>query len=133
MLWKSRRRFNKVIIDIMIDRNTFSRGIIMKKKLLAILMGTSLVLVGCGGNNDSADNKTTAGAGSAETLYQNSCSACHGGDLTGGVGPNLTKVGTRLSQQDIEKIINEGKGTMPSKLIDESQAAQVAKWLASKK
>lgn len=108
-------------------------GLMMKKKLLAILMGTSLVLVGCGGNNDSTDTKTTADAGSPETVFKNSCSACHGGDLTGGVGPNLTKVGSEFSQKDIEKIIKEGKGSMPAKLIDESQAKQVAEWLASKK
>ena len=66
-------------------------------------------------------------------LFKNSCSACHGGDLTGGVGPNLTKVGSEFSQGEIEKIINEGKGSMPAKLIDESQATKVAEWLASKK
>ena len=55
-------------------------------------------------------------------MYKNSCSACHGGDLTGGVGPDLTKVGSKLSQEEMEKIINEGKGSMPKKLIDESRS-----------
>lgn len=108
----------------------------MKKKILALLMGTSLVLAACGGANDTTKNgneTTTAGAGDAAKLYENKCSACHGQDLTGGIGPDLTKVGSRLSQAEMEKIINEGKGSMPGGLIDESQAAQVAEWLASKK
>ena len=66
-------------------------------------------------------------------LFENNCSACHGQDLTGGVGPDLTKVGSRLSQAEMEKIIKEGKGAMPAGLVDESEAVQMAEWLANKK
>lgn len=122
--------------------NFLVRRIMMKKKLLALIMGTSLVLAACGGTDDSADKgsssgneTTTADGGDAATakLYENKCSACHGQDLTGGVGPDLTKVGSRLSQAEMETIINEGKNAMPGGLIDEKQAVQMSEWLASKK
>lgn len=104
----------------------------MKKKLLALVMGTSLVLAACGGNDDSGKS-TTADANDPANLYKNTCSSCHGVDLTGGGGPDLTKVGATLSQAEIETIIKEGKGYMPKGLLDEKEAAQVAEWLASKK
>lgn len=114
----------------------------MKKKLLALFLGTSLVLVACGGANDNANKEgttnngnetTTADAGDVAKIYENKCSVCHGQDLAGSGGPNLTKVGSEFSQADIEKIITEGKGNMPGGLLDESETAKVAEWLASKK
>jgi cytochrome c551 len=118
------------------------QGAMMKKKLLALLMGTSLVLAACGGNEDSADTgsssstgneTTTVDAGDAAKLYENKCSACHGQNLEGSGGPELTAIGSELSKEEIEKIIIEGKGRMPGGVLDESEAAQVAEWLASKK
>lgn len=111
----------------------------MKVKLLALLMGTSLVLAACGAANDNSTDKgsgkatSTADAGDVAKLYKNKCSACHGQDLTGGVGPNLTKVGAEFSKEEIAHIIKNGKGVMPSGLLDESQTAQMAEWLAKKK
>ena len=114
----------------------------MKKKLLALFLGTSLVLAACGGANDNANKEgttnngnetTTADAGDVAKIYENKCSVCHGQDLAGSGGPNLTKVGSEFSQADIEKIITEGKGNMPGGLLDESETAKVAEWLASKK
>ncbi|HAQ06926.1 MAG TPA: cytochrome C551 [Bacillus bacterium] len=105
----------------------------MKKKLLALLMGTSLVLAACGGGGgDEAGGGDTAGA-DPEKLYNQKCSSCHGGDLEGGVGPKLSDVGSRLSQEDIEKVIAEGQGSMPPKLLEGDDASAVAEWLANKK
>lgn len=115
----------------------------MKKKLLALLMGTSLVLAACGGNNNADNGKdtgttnggetTTAGAGDAEKLFNQKCSSCHGANLEGGVGPALNKIGSQLSKGDIENIIANGKGAMPAGLLKGDEASQVAEWLASKK
>ncbi|MDZ5471989.1 cytochrome c [Bacillus sp. 31A1R] len=111
----------------------------MKKKLLALLMGTSLVLAACGGGGDEAadggggSEETTASAGNAEKLYNNKCSSCHGADLAGGVGPNITKVGSKLAKEDIENIIIKGQGAMPGGLLQGGEASEVAEWLAAKK
>lgn len=112
----------------------------MKKKLLALMMGTSLVLAACGGgdgNNagkDSGNNETsTADGGDAARTYQNKCLSCHGQNLEGGVGPKLSDVGTRLSKEDIEKTIANGKGQMPGGLVKGDEAKQVAAWLSEKK
>lgn len=103
----------------------------MKKKLFALMMGTSLVLAACGGGDDAAD--TTAGGGDPEKLFGQKCSSCHGGNLEGGVGPKLSAIGSKLSTADIEKIILEGQGSMPKGLLQGEDASSVASWLAEKK
>lgn len=104
----------------------------MKKKLLALLMGTSLALAACGGGGDEAGGGDKAGA-DPEKLYNQKCSSCHGGNLEGGVGPKLSDVGSRLSQEDIESVIANGQGSMPPKLLEGDDASAVAEWLANKK
>ncbi|MDQ0269075.1 cytochrome c551 [Cytobacillus purgationiresistens] len=114
----------------------------MKKKLLALLFGSVLVLAACGGgNNDATEDNgtdnggetTTADAGDAEKLYEQSCISCHGGDLSGGAGPNLQEVGAKYSKDEILDIIENGKGAMPGNLLSGDEAAEVADWLAAKK
>ncbi|MDE3840127.1 cytochrome C551 [Bacillus methanolicus] len=115
----------------------------MKKKLLALLMGTSLVLAACGGgdnaekdtstNNGGGGETTTADAGDAQKIFNQKCSSCHGQNLEGGVGPALDKIGSKLSKEDIEKVIAEGKGAMPKGLLQGDEASSVAEWLAGKK
>lgn len=68
-----------------------------------------------------------------EEAYANSCASCHGGDLSGGVGPDLTAVGGSLSEADIEAIINDGQGTMPGGLVNPDQAKEIADWLSEMK
>ncbi|RDU37611.1 cytochrome c [Neobacillus piezotolerans] len=103
----------------------------MKKKLLALLMGASMVLAACGGGGGDKDS---ASAGDPEKMYNQKCSGCHGGDLKGGAGPDLTKVGSKYSKDEIEKIIVDGKGGgMPAGLYKGEEASKVAEWLSEKK
>ena len=123
----------------------------MKKKLLTLLIGTSLVmgLAACGGgsNTSKSDNKggggggtktntntNTASAGDAQKIFEAHCASCHGDKLQGQVGPNLTKVGSKYSKSDILGILKNGKsGGMPAGLISGNDADKVATWLANKK
>lgn len=104
----------------------------MKGKLAALLMGSTLVLAACGGNEEASGD--TASAGDPEKIYTQKCSQCHGAELKGqGQFPDISTVGARLSQEEIEKTILEGKGAMPPKLIEGEEAAAVAEWLSAKK
>lgn len=70
-----------------------------------------------------------------EAIYRQSCLSCHGTDLKGGMGPNLQKIGGKLSEEQIKGIIEKGQGRMPgfaSRLKDE-QIQELTTWLASKK
>ncbi|MCL6570365.1 MAG: cytochrome c [Bacillus sp. (in: Bacteria)] len=105
----------------------------MKKKLLTVLMGTALVmgLAACGGG---ADDKDTASSSEGQKIYDQKCSSCHGADLTGANGPDLTKVGAKLSKDDILAVIENGKpGGMPANVATGDDADKVAEWLAAKK
>nr|WP_295971857.1 cytochrome c [uncultured Bacillus sp.] len=107
----------------------------MKKKLLALLFGTSLVLAACGGggSDKGTDASKTASAGDAEKVYGQYCASCHNADLSGGVGLELKTVGSRLSQDEIATVIKDGRNAMPGGLITGDDAAAVAEWLAAKK
>lgn len=114
----------------------------MKRKLFAFLMGSALVfgLAACGGDDNAGeDTGTDNGNGGATTaangeeVFKQNCAACHGQDLTGGVGPNLTDVGSRLSQDEIEGIIENGKGAMRAGIVEGADKEAVASWLAEKK
>jgi cytochrome c551 len=107
----------------------------MKKKLIKMLLGTALVmgLAACGGGNDEGGGET-ASAGDAEKIFSQKCSSCHGGDLKGGMGPDLTAVGASKSKEEIAGIIKDGtNGGMPAGLIKGDDLDKVADWLSSKK
>lgn len=106
----------------------------MKKKLLTLLMGTALVmgLAACGGGDDDKGTDTASDDAGAK-IFDQKCSGCHGGDLTGGMGPNLTKVGSKYSKDEILDIIKNGKGQMPANVVTGDDANNVADWLAAKK
>jgi cytochrome c550 len=68
----------------------------------------------------------------AEAVTQGKCIGCHGGDLTGGMGPGL--VGTSLSADEIKDIIQNGKGSMPPQgITDEAELDAMAEYILSLK
>lgn len=71
----------------------------------------------------------------AELLYKDNCLACHGAGLTGDYGPNLTKVGSRRTKEQIVTQIMNGKIEMPpfkDKLKPE-EIESLAIWLSGMK
>ena len=117
----------------------------MNKKLLALIFGAGLVLAACGGGDDEADkaDKDTTDSGAtttetasvdAEKIVSAKCISCHGQNLEGqGNFPALNDVGSRLSQDEILTVIENGRGAMPGGIISGDDAQAVAEWLAAKK
>ncbi|HLS07418.1 MAG TPA: cytochrome c [Bacillota bacterium] len=108
----------------------------MKKWLLALGLGSILVLGACGGGGDDGGGESSDGGDSSvaagEEAYQDSCASCHGGDLEGGAGPALDNVGADYSVEEIEDIIENGTGSMPAmKNISDEDRTAIAEWLTS--
>ncbi|GAA4708891.1 menaquinol-cytochrome c reductase cytochrome b/c subunit [Brevibacillus fulvus] len=66
---------------------------------------------------------------------QTSCMGCHGNNMEGMVGPNLQKIGSKYSAEEIEGIIKNGKPPgMPAGLIkDEAEIKKLAEYMAGLK
>ncbi|GGB29149.1 c-type cytochrome [Virgibacillus dakarensis] len=87
-----------------------------------------------GDTQQSAEDKGEgASTDDPEAIFENTCASCHGADLSGGMGPNLQKVGGKLSKDEIKNTILNGKGQMPAGLVPDDQAEALAKWLSEKK
>lgn len=85
------------------------------------------------GGEKQAEEQSGGTSMTPEEMFQSKCASCHGGNLEGGVGPNLTQVGSRYSAEEIKEIIVNGRGAMPAGLYTGEQAEQLAQWLAEKK
>lgn len=105
----------------------------MRKKFYGVIVGLLvLILAACGGGgNDSSDaNKSNL---TPEQLYMQSCSSCHGTDMREGYAPDLDKIGSKYTSEEIEEIILNGVGSMPKGILKGEDAKKVADWLATHK
>lgn len=101
--------------------------------LIAVLV---LLLTACSTStpDTSTSQQPTQQASAEDTLFQNHCSTCHGGNLEGGYGPSLQHVGSKYSKDQILAIMKNGKGAMPSQaFISQADRDKLATWLANKK
>lgn len=111
----------------------------MKKRWLAVLFGSMLVLGACGGDDDTADapaddtgSTTDEASVDPEQVVQQNCISCHGENLEGtGNFPALNDVGSRMSEEEILDVILNGQGAMPPNIIEGEEAEAVAAYLAS--
>jgi mono/diheme cytochrome c family protein len=91
------------------------------------------------GNTTTTQPTSTAGTGTttvdASAVYKQNCVSCHGVDLGGAVGPNLQKVGSRLSIDQIGSVIANGRNAMPAfkDRLKVEEIDALAVWLAAKK
>lgn len=104
--------------------------------IVGILLVIVISVAGIGQRDtlqNGADEQEEAVSTDPEAIFQSNCAACHGADLSGGVGPDLTKIGGELSEDEIKTTILNGKGSMPAGVIKGDEADLVAKWLSEKK
>jgi cytochrome c551 len=94
-------------------------------RLWAVSALTLLLLTGC-----SSGKTSTAMDG--ETIYKESCAACHGVKLQGAVGPVVANMKSKFSEAEVLKIVNEGTNKMPGNLLNKEQSEIVTKWLMEK-
>lgn len=62
------------------------------------------------GKTEATDDAAASEDFDPESFAQGQCISCHGGDLTGSMGPNLH--GLSLSKDELHDIIKNGKGDM---------------------
>jgi len=108
----------------------------LKKSWIIIpIVGLFLVLIACTSSpNKTKEQKPTSQLSAEETLFQNHCSTCHGGNLEGGYGPSLQHAGKTYSKEQILQILKNGKGSMPSQsFIPQADQEKLATWLSNKK
>ncbi|PAV29043.1 cytochrome C [Virgibacillus profundi] len=85
-----------------------------------------------GGGEQTEESQEGETTGNPEEIFSSNCASCHGADLSGGVGPDLTQVGSDLSKEDIQNIIINGQGSMPPGLATDAEAEVLASWLSEK-
>ncbi|WP_052947787.1 c-type cytochrome [Aneurinibacillus tyrosinisolvens] len=87
-----------------------------------------------GQNGGQKGDQNGANTAQAQKLYQGKCISCHGGNLEGGMGPSLTKVGSNYSSVDkLQAKIKAGGGGMPAGLVTDAEAKVLAQWLSTHK
>nr|WP_106779974.1 cytochrome c [Lysinibacillus timonensis] len=82
---------------------------------------------------EHAEEGATAEGGAAidgEAIVQSSCIGCHGGDLTGGMGPDLHGI---TDVEHIKNVVMNGQGGMPAVITDEAEAQAVADYISTLK
>ncbi|MDB5054486.1 MAG: cytochrome c [Bacilli bacterium] len=94
---------------------------------------------GAGNASPGTPGSASPGAGTAtvdaQAVFKQNCISCHGVNLEGGVGPNLQKVGSRLSADQIATTITNGRKVMPSfkGTLKPEEISALSVWLAAKK
>src|SRR5690625_4501536 len=114
-----------------------SRNPVIPYAIIAVLGIVTIIIIAYVGVNqrEAIENPDAVQEGETiedpEEIYKNMCASCHGDDLSGDSAPELQQVGNRLSEDEIETIINEGTdGGMPGGLVDAEEAQQLAEWLS---
>ena len=106
----------------------------MKKSILTLVFGSALFLAACGGNDEASTSTGDTAQPNGEKIVNKSCTMCHGGELQGGSGPALDKLGSKYSEQEILDIILNGTGKgMPAGIVKGADAEAAAAYLAGLK
>ena len=70
---------------------------------------------------------------SGEEIYTSRCSACHGSDLSGRVGPSLTadSKAAKMSDSYWVQTITKGMGSMPAQRLSDNEVDLVIEYIKS--
>ena len=100
-----------------------------KNKLFFILLLLSSAFVACG-NETASESVGLTG----EEIYTARCSACHGPNLEGRVGPGLHKESSasKMPNSYWVQTITMGKGSMPAVRLNENEVQLVIEYIKSK-
>jgi mono/diheme cytochrome c family protein len=102
-----------------------------KMCLLGLLPLAVVWVTGCSGTcGNVAFDKTDM-----FQTYQQNCAGCHGQQLEGKIGPDLRKVGAKLSPEQIKAVIEKGGLGMPAfdKRLDAKQLNELVEILSNEK
>src|SRR4051812_23141442 len=97
------------------------------KQLWAVVALTLVLLAGCSSSTESSKEATDG-----ESIYGMKCAACHGGNLKGAVGPPVENMGSKYSESELTKLINEGTEKMPGQHLTDEESKTVVEWLIKK-
>lgn len=112
----------------MVDLQESSSLLLKKNKYnLAFLVLLTLTISACS-SQEQAQYST------GEEVYQARCSSCHGGDLSGRVGPALNAESSAASMPDSYWVqtITKGKGSMPAQRLNDEEVSLVVEYIKSK-
>ncbi|OAS20594.1 c-type cytochrome [Paenibacillus oryzisoli] len=95
------------------------------------LLVTAMSITACGNQPSATPSASVSANVDVAKLYQNYCISCHGNQLQGGQGPNIQKVGERLTEAEIVNRIQKGGGGMPpfQVTMKEEELKALAVWL----
>ena len=87
----------------------------------------SLFFIAC--STEATETYTTG-----EEVYEARCSACHGKDFEGRVGPALDTNSSSASMPDSYWVqtITKGKGSMPAQRLTDTEVTMVIEYIRSK-
>jgi YVTN family beta-propeller protein len=85
------------------------------------------------GGHSEEHSHSAESVSSEELIYKKACLSCHASDLKGGVGPDISAIGGKMTDAELTELIKNGRGMMPSNLVTDEEAASLAKWLSEKK
>lgn len=110
----------------------------LKKKwsITFIAMITAFFLAACGGTENANEDAEKADqnepkapevemTSSVEEVYNLGCASCHGEDLQGNTGPDISMIGSEYSKDEIKDIIVNGIGNMPGGMLEDDEDVEL--------
>ncbi|WP_239551228.1 c-type cytochrome [Paenibacillus elgii] len=84
---------------------------------------------------DQGKGMTVSADVKAEAIYKKQCLSCHAADLRGKVGPGLQEIGSKMTEQQLFGIIQDGARGMPAfkKVLSADELQALSQWLSTKK